>query len=158
MASKVSAEDLHKVLPLLYDLRIGEDPGFAPDIDDLYARTKIDRTDLDAELTEQSALYAWWATLLAEAEFHADIAQRQLDVSEANVVTRLRREKSPATIIHDIRKGDSEYVAANEAYITAKRAAAIIRAMVRALEHRREMLVALSYRQKREYEAARDSI
>ena len=156
---KVSAEDLHRVLPLLYGIEVGDaDEPFIPDLDDLYARMKVDLNDLDGEMTEQSALHAWWAVLAGEAEFEAGRCERALNSAEAQVVARLREEGMPGGVIHDMRKGEPEYVAAHDRHLIALRASNILRSLVRSLEHRREMLVAMSYRRGREYESARNSV
>lgn len=155
---KVSADDMLSALPLLYGVEVGSETSIQPDFEDLYSRSKIDRNDLDGEMTEQAALYAWWATLAAEADFEVDRCQRALDIAEAEVVSRLRGEGQPATTIHDLRKGQPEYVEANDAWMIARRAAAIIRAQVRSLEHRREMITALAHRRNREFDSARDSV
>lgn len=159
MSEQISADQLMRVLPLLYETRIGEgDQPLVPDVDDLYARCKIDPVDLDGELTEQSALYAWWATLAAEADYEADRAQQRLGVVEAEVVSRLREEGNAATLVDKLVKGQPDYAEALEVYLLKKRNARVLSALVRSLEHRREMLVALVHRRNRDFEAARDSV
>jgi len=146
-------------LPLRYGVEVGEgETAISPDLDDLYTRTKIDPNDLDGELVEQSGLYAWWCVLAAEADFEADMAERSLGVVEAQATARLKAGGEAATNVGKLVKGEDEYVEALDVFLLAKRNASIMRGVLRTLEHRREMLVALCHRRNKEFGAARDSI
>jgi hypothetical protein len=146
-------------LPLRYGVEVGEgETAIRPDLDDLYTRTKIDPNDLDGELVEQSGLYSWWSVLASEADFESDMADRSLGIVEAQATARLKAAGEAATIIGKLVKGEPEYVEALGTYLLAKRSAAIMRGVLRTLEHRREMLVALCHRRNKEFGAARDSI
>lgn len=153
------AEDPMGRLPLRYRVQVGDgEDAILPDLDDLYGRMKIDPGDLDGELVEHGGLYAWWSVLAAEAEFEADRAERRLNLIEAQVTSRLKKEGEAATNIAKLVKGDDEYAEAADYYDARKRDAAILRGQMRAMDHRKEMLTLLCYRQRREYDAARDSI
>jgi len=127
-----------------------------PDLQALYAELRVQRTDVPGEMEKQASLYGWWATLLAEAEFDVDKAERALKLHVADRDATLRRsgEKITEKAIEHAIISEDLYDELHGAHIAARRTANILRYIVRSLEHRREMIVGLNMRDMREYQAS----
>jgi hypothetical protein len=126
------------------------------DLQELYGELRIQRTDVPGEMEKQASLYAWWAVMLAEAEFDVDRTERALKLHAADRDAALRRGGGKVTEkgIENTIIGEDEYVELHAAYIASRRTAAILKYIVRSLEHRREMLVGLNSRDMKEWQAS----
>ncbi len=128
-----------------------------PDLQELYGELRVQRTDVPGEMEKQASLYGWWATLLAEAEFDVDKAERALKLHVADRDAALRRggDKKPSEkSIENAILSEEEYDILHGAFIGARRTANILKYIVRSLEHRREMIVGLNMRDMKEYQAS----
>lgn len=128
-----------------------------PDLQALYGELIIQRTDVPGEMEKAASLYAWWAMLLAEAEFDVDRAERALKLHVADRDAALRRggdKKVTEKAIEHAIISEDEYEELHGAHISARRTANILKYIVRSLEHRREMIVGLNMREMREYQAS----
>jgi hypothetical protein len=126
------------------------------DLQDLYGELRIQRGDVPGEMEKQASLYAWWAVMLAEAEFDVDRTERALKLHAADRDAALRRGGGKVTEkgIENTILSEDEYVELHAAHIASRRTANILKYIVRSLEHRREMLVGLNMREMREYQAS----
>src|ERR1700730_6262774 len=63
-----------------------------PEIEDLSSRAilEISRHELDREALEQSKLYRFWASKLAEAEYQVGVKESAMEVLEAELAGKIR--------------------------------------------------------------------
>lgn len=128
-----------------------------PDLQTLYGELIIQRTDVPGEMEKAASLYAWWAILLAEAEFDVDRAERALKLHVADRDAILRRggdKKVTEKAIEHTIISEEEYDVLHGAFLSTRRTANILKYIVRSLEHRREMLVGLNSREMKEWHAS----
>lgn len=128
-----------------------------PDLQALYGELRLQRTDVVGEMEKQASLYAWWAVLLAEAEFDVDRAERslKLHVAERDIALRRGGDKKPSEkAIENIIAHEEEYDVLRGAFMSARRTAGILKYIVRSLEHRREAIVGLNMRDMKEWQSS----
>jgi hypothetical protein len=106
-----------------------------------------DKNRLDEEWVEQPKLYFKYAQKLAFANEREDEAKAELNVERAEVEivvrnnpTKYKIEKVTEALVTAVVTGHPRVQRAMEAYIKAKRRAAILDAAVKALDHRKKAL------------------
>jgi hypothetical protein len=129
------------------------------DLDEAYAALKVDPTHVIEQLTEQPSLYSYWSVLSEEADVILLTKKRRLDRIEAEADDRLRREardddeKVTEPVIARRILRESDYEEALEAMIEARRNAAYLGVIKRALEQRLSALIAVNNRDRAEMAA-----
>ncbi len=129
------------------------------DLDEAYDALKIDPTHVIEQLTDQPSLYSYWSVLSEEADVLLLSSKRHLDRVEAEVDDRLRQEardsdeKVTESIIQRRILRESDYEDALEAMIEARRNAAFLGVIRRALEQRLSALIAVNNRDRAEMAA-----
>lgn len=109
----------------------------------------ISEDTLSNDFMEQAGKYAWWATLAETAKAHRDNLEAIMDKVEAEADTRVRKKldvegiKITESLVKSRIKLDEQYQESLKAYVKAKKNASIIEKIVRAFDHRKEMLISL---------------
>lgn len=129
------------------------------DLDEAYDALKIDPTHVVEQLTDQPSLYAFWSVLSEEADVLLLSKKRALDRVEADLDDRLRQEArddqekvTENTIQRRILR-ENEYKDSLEEMIEARRNAAYLGVIKRALEQRLQALIAVNNRDRAEMAA-----
>lgn len=109
----------------------------------------VSEETLSQDYMEQAGKYAWWAVLAESAKAQRDKKEIDMDKAEAEADKRVRKEleldgvKITESLVKSRIKLDSEYLEAVDAYNKAKKNAAVLDKLVRAFDHRKEMLISL---------------
>lgn len=133
--------------------------GVEYDLDEVYPDLRIDPTHIIDQLGDHAALYAYWSTLAEEAAILYDVAKRRVDYVEAECDDRLRREARDAeekvteTVIQRRVIREEKYQDAQDTMLEARRAAALLSIIRRALEQRLSVLIAVNNRDRAELAA-----
>lgn len=133
-------------------------------LDDAYLALKIDPNHVIDQLVEQPSLYSYWSILSEEADVLLLSAKRRLDRVEADLDDRLRREARDEgetlgrggvteTVIQRRIVREDEYRDAQDAMFEARRNAAYLGVIKRALEQRLSALIAVNNRDRAEMAA-----
>ncbi len=145
-----------KSLPVDGEIKVD---GVLFDLDEAYAALKIDTTHVIEQLTEQPSLYSYWSVLSEEADVLLLSKKRRLDRVEADLDDRLRQEardddeKVTEAVIQRRILREQEYEVALDAMIEARRNAADLGVIKRALEQRLSALIAVNNRDRAEMAA-----
>jgi hypothetical protein len=126
------------------------------DLDEAYRDLRVDEVHIIDQISDQPSLFAWWATLAEEANTIAESRRRQLDLVEAELDEEIREEAreasekiTEATVNRRIIRED-RYQKAWEKHRDAKRAAALLGVIRRAVEQRLSALIAINNRDRSE--------
>lgn len=126
----------------------------AIDISELF---DIDEEDLTHEFAQQASLYAYFATLQAEAELelsHAALAKDQeyaaCDEHHRKALDR-REQKYTEAVIKSLVVRDQEYNDVYDRHAACQNDVEVIKAIVKALQMRAEMLISLGAHMRQEY-------
>lgn len=118
---------------------------------------RINLADLDTTLTYHAGLYAYAVAVHEMAKVNEARAKMNREKVEATVADQLLRVKNPetgkypsATEVGLTMKLDNRYAEATEAFFNAQQIAGRLKAVTAGLEHRRDMLVQLSAKQRKE--------
>jgi len=131
------------------------------DLNEVYEALRIDETHVPDQLAEQASLYAFWSTLAEEAAVTAEVERRRLDYVEAELDEAIRadarqtREKITEKQIEKQITRDDKYQDRLDILIQARRDAAILGVVRRALEQRLSALIAINNRDRMEWSAGR---
>ncbi len=145
-----------KGLPVDAEVKVD---GVSYDLDEVYPDLRVDPVHVIEQLSEHAALYAYWSTLAEEAAICADVAKRRVDFVESECDDQLRREARDAdekvteTIIQRRILREDKYQDALDAMIEARRSAALLSIVRRALEQRLSALIAVNNRDRAEMAA-----
>lgn len=129
------------------------------DLDALYPDLRVDPTHIIQQLTEQPSVYGYWSVLSEEADVILFSKKRKLERIEADLDEKLRKEardegeKVTETIIQRRILREDEYQDAMDAMVEARRNAAYLGRLVRALEQRLSVLIAVNNRDRAEMAA-----
>ena len=142
-----------KHLPVDGEIKVA---GVPFDLDEAYDALRVDPTHVIDQLSEQPSLYSYWSVLSEEADVILLTQKRRLDRVEAEVDDRLREEAhrasekvtEPITARRILR--ESDYEDALEDMIEARRNAAYLGVIKRALEQRLSALIAVNNRDRAE--------
>jgi len=119
---------------------------------------QISRETLDQNMIEHSSLYCWYAVLEAELDGVIGDRKLELEVTIAKLYDHHRAkaleksERVTDTRIDSAVKQDEKYIKAVLALNEARKNFGIFRAIVRAFEHRKEMLTNLGHKIRKEME------
>lgn len=111
---------------------------------------KCAKATIDKNLIEQSSLYAWYAVLQAEADREYQDAKTALEVLEAGLGNQIREDMAEAglkTTETQIKSGiclKDDWQEARDWMNRARYNAKVLAGFVRALDHRKDMLVTLA--------------
>lgn len=111
---------------------------------------KIDPNNLEGEMREQPGLYAWIATLAANAEINAELAKHDFETWFAGQCSRTRlsyastNPKIAASSVEAEVKASEEYPDRWETVLEAKRDAAVAGVARDAMRQRQYMLEAMA--------------
>ena len=117
---------------------------------------KINEQRLTHEFIEHPSTYAWFAALLAYATAETESMKLSHEVLQANLYAekRLEMAKGSGKVTEDKIKNavveDDRYAASQEQLTETKRQHGIVRAIVTALEHRKDMLIQLGATRRQE--------
>lgn len=115
---------------------------------DINEITSINRESLSDEFVNQASKYAWYASLLAHSKAKREKAKLALDIKEAELSSRVRQGmvqqgvKVTEGAINEIVLGLNEYSQVYMNWIATKEETDILDGLVKALEQRKDMLVA----------------
>jgi hypothetical protein len=124
------------------------------DISELF---DIDENNLTAEFAHQASLYAFFATIQADAErelAHTALEKEQEYASADEYHRRSlekKEQKYTEAVIRSLVMRDEDYEKAYNAYALAQQEVDILKAIVRALQMRAEMLISLGAQLRQEY-------
>lgn len=133
--------------------------GVTYDLDEVYPDLRIDPTHVVEQLSNHAALYAYWSTLAEEAAILYDVAKRRVDYVEADLDDKLRQEAREAeekvteAIIQRRIIREDKYQDVQDDMFEARRAAALLSIIRRALEQRLSALIAVNNRDRAEMAA-----
>lgn len=152
-----------KAIQETFDVAIA-DESYSVDVGALADQLKIDPVDvgLEDDLRTQPGLFAWVATVAAQAEYEAGVAKRTLAAVRAAVGQELRAEnegkgrgeRMTEAAISDAVTLDESVIELADKYDEAARRAAVLGALREAYRERRDMLNALAYNLRRDAPAA----
>jgi len=117
---------------------------------------KISRETLDDDMIVQSALYAWYAVLAAMLDEEVGIKKLKHEVSEAQLYDEYRRKLQDEGVrvtekaVESAVKQDERYISSSLELAEAKKNKKVFDAIVEAFEHRKEMLINLGAKFRRE--------
>lgn len=129
------------------------------DLDALYPDLRVDPTHIIQQLTEQPSVYGYWSVLSEEADVILFSQKRKLERIEADLDERLRKEardegeKVTETVIQRRILREDEYQDAMDEMVEARRNASYLGRLVRALEQRLSVLIAVNNRDRAEMAA-----
>lgn len=133
--------------------------GVKYDLDEVYPDLRIDPTHVVDQLGDHAALYAYWSTLAEEATILYDVAKRRVDYVEAELDDKLRQEarETAEKVTNDVIDRrilrEDKYQDAQDTMLEARRAAALLSIIRRALEQRLSALIAVNNRDRAELAA-----
>lgn len=118
----------------------------------------IDRTKINDELSNQAALYAYFAVLASDAEANASSVKFNRDVLRSQVYAAYRAgadEKSKLTekMLEMLVSGDEQIKEAELKLIEAEKKASILVKLERAMAQRKDMVYAVALNMRQELEA-----
>jgi len=123
---------------------------------DLSDDLKINRETIDTALSRQPGLFGWIAVLEAMATNQVDKRKVELDRCYSQLDIRFRKEArrkegkiTEAQLLAMI-STDETYIKHQDRYLSAKRDAGLLKALVMALVHKRDSMVALVNLMRRE--------
>jgi len=118
---------------------------------------KIARETIDQNMTEQASIYGWYGVLAAMLDKVMGRKKLDLSVLEAQLYDSYKKEaletpgaKSTDTAIYSKVKQDEGFIAATLDLLEAKKNKGIFDAIVRSFEHRKEMLINLGAKYRKE--------
>lgn len=122
---------------------------------------KIARETIDQDMIEQSSLYAWYGVLAAMLDNVAGRKKLDLAVLEAELYDEYKKkelmkrqagtgERVTDKALDSLVKQDKGYIGAVLELLEAKKNKGIFDAITRAFEHRREMLINLGAKYRKE--------
>lgn len=117
---------------------------------------KISDIKLSEEFMHQPSVYAWFAALCEIAGSEAESKKFMLSVLKANTEKKVRREyaasgtKTTESAIAAEVQTDDAFIASSIALIEAERQYSILRALVRSLDQRKDMLIQLGVMKRQE--------
>lgn len=123
----------------------------------------FEEATLSVEMQRQAALYVYWSMLASEAESEVDRLEFEVDKTEAasaliNRTSGIEKNlKMTESMISELVKDSASVQEARTLLIEAKKNAKMIKAVVRGLEHKREMMSSMAYRQREEMKTMRTS-
>lgn len=129
------------------------------DLGEVYDALRIDPNHILDALEEQASLYAYWSTLAEEAAIVAEVARRRLDFVEADLDREVRedaREEGHKTTEEGVKRAitrHNKFQDALDGMLDARRDAAVLGVMRRALEQRLSALIAINNRDRSEMAA-----
>ena len=117
---------------------------------------KISDIKLNEEFMQQPSVYAWFAALCEMAGAEAENKKFKLSVLKANTEKTVRRvkasagEKTTESAVAAEVQTDDAFIAASLDLIEAERQYSILRALVRSLDQRKDMLIQLGVMKRQE--------
>lgn len=118
---------------------------------------KIARETIDQNMIEQASIYGWYGVLAAMMDDVVGNKKLDLAVLEAELYDKYKKEaletpgaKVTEGAIDSKIKQDEKYIAAVLDLLTARKNKGIFDAITRAFEHRREMLINLGAKYRKE--------
>jgi len=117
---------------------------------------KIARETIDQDMIEQAPLYAWYAVLVAMLDDVVGNKKLDLAVLESELYDKYKKEaleisaKVTDKAVDAKVKQDEKFMAATIDLLTAKKNYAIFNAITKAFEHRKEMLINLGAKFRKE--------
>jgi len=116
------------------------------------AITEIEKDDLEHELLVQARMYSYWCGLLNRAKKDYDKAKRLLESTEAVAKNTLLKEGSKLSDkkLESLIKSEETYIKKQEGLERAAEKLGYFQSLVKALEHRKDMLVQISSNRKTE--------
>jgi len=123
---------------------------------DALSFTKIDEDNLNKCCIEQPSLYVFWSVVYAEAQANLDKAEFELEVYEVEQDAKVRElnkdKKVTESAIKRAIQNTEEWKRLKLKAIEARKIAKTYQSIVRALEHRKDMLTTLSLNKRIELE------
>ncbi|MEO9497648.1 MAG: hypothetical protein ABJG42_24455 [Vibrio splendidus] len=118
------------------------------DPDQLKKDVSFSEHNLDDAMSQQAALYSYYASQAAKAQLQADRAKNQVEIVEAKLYRTVRnanagKKITETAVLKEIML-DRRYIAAVKRYNEAKMIAALARESTEALKQRRDMLIQTS--------------
>jgi len=116
---------------------------------DLNEELAVSEETLEDDFMNQAGKYAWWATLAEIAKNKKERMEAELDEAEAEADRRVRDileldgVKITEALVKSRIKLDEDYKTAVNNVLEAKKYASILDKVVKALEHRKEMLISV---------------
>ena len=129
------------------------------DIQEAFDALRVNEATIVEQLLVQPGMYAYWAALAEEANSEVDNTRRRKDLIEAILDEELRQEARDAdekvteNIIQRRILQEDRYQKADQAYIDAKRDAALFNVVRRGFEQRMSTLIAVNNMHRAEYAA-----
>lgn len=120
----------------------------------------IDKDDLNQNYIEQPGKYAWWGMVAEVAKVNVEEAKAKLEQVEAEADERVRSDldmegiKITESLVTRNIKKDKEYKEAQYDYFKAKKNAGILDKVLKAFDHRLDVLVNLGASMRKEYNNA----
>ena len=117
---------------------------------------KINEAILTEEFIKQPSLYAWFATLMEFASAEMDTEKMNLDILSANLDSEKRvsllaeGKKATESMVASAIEVDAKHIQAKKNLIEASRKYGVLRAIVRALEQRKDMLIQIGSTKRQE--------
>lgn len=121
---------------------------------------EIDRDDLNQNYVEQPGKYAWWGMVAEVAKVNVEEAKAYLEQVEGEADERVRESleldgiKVTETLVTRKIKSDKEYKEAQTSFFRAKKNAGILDKVLKAFDHRLDVLVNLGASMRKEYNNA----
>jgi len=119
----------------------------------------IDEENLSDEFTKYPSTFAWWATVSTLYSAKRDDLEKQMKILEAEMDTKIRKQLSPterkSTKEKEIDtqiKMDGRYKLVWDEYLDAKGVCRRLDALIRGLEAKKDMLVQIGARKRKEME------
>lgn len=120
---------------------------------------KIDEENLSDEFIKYPATFAWWSTVSTLYSAKRDDLEKQMKILEAEIDTKIRRQLSPSERksmkekeIDAQIKMDRRYMLIWDEYLDAKGVCRRLDALIKGLEAKKDMLIQIGARKRKEME------